>query len=100
MRSPGLAAVLSLIVPGVGQFYNGRVLAGILWLVITPGLWLGTGGCSAGSRTSSRPTSRTGTRVSTGCGSERPVVGSVHPIVASFQPGEDWRWCYEDEALV
>jgi len=28
----------------VGQFYNGRILAGILWLVITPGLWIGTGG--------------------------------------------------------
>lgn len=44
MRSPGLAAILSLIVPGVGQFYNGRILAGILWLIITPGLWIGTGG--------------------------------------------------------
>ena len=20
-----------------------------------------------------------------------------HPIVASFEPGEDWCWCYEDE---
>jgi len=19
-----------------------------------------------------------------------------HPIVASFEPGEDWRWCYVD----
>jgi TM2 domain-containing membrane protein YozV len=28
----------------VGQFYNGRILAGILWLIITPGLWIGTGG--------------------------------------------------------
>ncbi len=44
MRDPALAAVLSAIVPGVGQFYNGRVLAGILWLIITPGLWIGTGG--------------------------------------------------------
>jgi TM2 domain-containing membrane protein YozV len=44
MRDPGLAAVLSAIIPGVGQFYNGRVLAGILWLIITPGLWIGTGG--------------------------------------------------------
>jgi len=25
---------------------------------------------------------------------------SGHPIVASFQPGEDWRWCYVDEVLV
>ncbi len=44
MRNPGLAAVLSLIVPGVGQFYNGRILAGVLWLVLTPGFWIGTGG--------------------------------------------------------
>ena len=44
MRNPGTAAVLSLIVPGVGQFYNGRFLAGILWLIITPGFWIGTGG--------------------------------------------------------
>jgi len=20
-----------------------------------------------------------------------------HPIVQSFEPGEDWRWCYADE---
>jgi TM2 domain-containing membrane protein YozV len=35
---------MSAIIPGVGQFYNGRILAGILWLIITPGLWIGTGG--------------------------------------------------------
>jgi hypothetical protein len=29
MRDPGLAAVLSAVIPGVGQFYNGRILAGI-----------------------------------------------------------------------
>ena len=44
MREPGVAAVLSAIIPGVGQFYNARFLAGILWLIITPGLWIGTGG--------------------------------------------------------
>jgi len=44
MRDPGLAAVFSLIVPGVGQFYNGRILAGVLWLILTPGFWIGTGG--------------------------------------------------------
>jgi TM2 domain-containing membrane protein YozV len=44
MRDSRLAAVLSLIVPGVGQFYNGRILAGILWLILTPGFWIGTGG--------------------------------------------------------
>jgi uncharacterized UBP type Zn finger protein len=25
---------------------------------------------------------------------------SDHPIVQSFQPGEDWRWCYVDETYV
>ena len=44
MRNAEVAALLSLIIPGVGQLYNGRVLAGILWLIITPGLWIGTGG--------------------------------------------------------
>ncbi len=44
MRDPGLAAVLSAIIHGVGQFYNGCILAGILWLIITPRLWIGTGG--------------------------------------------------------
>lgn len=23
-----------------------------------------------------------------------------HPIVQSIEPGEDWRWCYVDEAIV
>jgi len=22
-----------------------------------------------------------------------------HPVIRSFQPGEDWRWCYVDQAL-
>ncbi len=44
MRDPRLAAILSLLIPGVGQLYNGRILAGILWLIITPGLWIGSGG--------------------------------------------------------
>ena len=44
MRNPELAAVLSLRFPGVGQLYNGRIVRGILWLIITPGFWLGTGG--------------------------------------------------------
>lgn len=44
MRDPYLAGILSFLVPGVGQLYNGRILAGILWLIVTPGMWLGTGG--------------------------------------------------------
>ena len=44
MRNPGTAAVLSAILPGLGQFYNGDFLRGIFWLIITPGMWIGTGG--------------------------------------------------------
>ena len=44
VRNPGLAAVLSLLIPGVGQIYNGDFLRGIFWLIVTPGLWLGSGG--------------------------------------------------------
>jgi TM2 domain-containing membrane protein YozV len=29
------AAVLSLVIPGAGQIYKGRTLAGLLWLVFT-----------------------------------------------------------------
>jgi len=44
MTKAGNAAVMSLIIPGVGQFYNGHFLRGIFWLIVTPGLWIGTGG--------------------------------------------------------
>jgi TM2 domain-containing membrane protein YozV len=36
---PGVAAVLSFFIPGVGQIYNGAFLRGIFWLIITPGIW-------------------------------------------------------------
>jgi TM2 domain-containing membrane protein YozV len=36
--------VLSLILPGVGQIYNGEFWRGIFWLIITPGFWIGSGG--------------------------------------------------------
>jgi TM2 domain-containing membrane protein YozV len=44
MSNRGVAAVLSLVIPGVGQIYNGDFLRGIFWLIITPGFWIGTGG--------------------------------------------------------
>jgi TM2 domain-containing membrane protein YozV len=44
MREPGLAAILSLVLPGAGQIYNGDILRGIFWLIVTPGLWIGSGG--------------------------------------------------------
>jgi uncharacterized UBP type Zn finger protein len=24
---------------------------------------------------------------------------TTHPVVASFQPGENWKWCYVDETM-
>lgn len=44
MTQPGTAAILSLVVPGAGQIYNGDFLRGIFWLIVTPGLWIGSGG--------------------------------------------------------
>jgi TM2 domain-containing membrane protein YozV len=44
MRNPGVAAVLSFFIPGVGQIYNGKILRGIFWLIVTPGLWITSGG--------------------------------------------------------
>lgn len=26
--------------------------------------------------------------------------GSGHPIIQSFEPGENWRWCWIDETYV
>lgn len=43
-KDPGLASVFSLVVPGVGQVYNGEFLRALFWFVVTPGLWIGTGG--------------------------------------------------------
>jgi len=25
---------------------------------------------------------------------------AAHPVIASLEPGEDWRWCYADEVFV
>jgi TM2 domain-containing membrane protein YozV len=44
MKEPGVAAVLSFFIPGVGQIYNGDFLRGLFWLIVTPGMWIGTGG--------------------------------------------------------
>ena len=44
MKNPGTAAILSFILPGAGQIYNGTFWRALFWLIFTPGLWLGTGG--------------------------------------------------------
>jgi hypothetical protein len=38
--SPGVAAVLSVLVPGLGQVYNGRLIPGAFWFLATGfGYW-------------------------------------------------------------
>jgi TM2 domain-containing membrane protein YozV len=44
VSNPGIAAVLSFVIPGLGQFYNGTFWRGIFWLIVTPGLWIGSAG--------------------------------------------------------
>ncbi len=44
MSRADTAALLSFIVPGFGQIYNGDWLRGIFWLIVTPGFWIGSGG--------------------------------------------------------
>jgi TM2 domain-containing membrane protein YozV len=44
VKNPGTAAVLSFLLPGLGQIYNGDFLRALFWLILTPGLWIGTGG--------------------------------------------------------
>jgi TM2 domain-containing membrane protein YozV len=44
MSHPGTAAVLSAVLPGLGQIYNGQILRAVIWFIITPGLWIGSGG--------------------------------------------------------
>ena len=39
--NPGIAAVLSVLMPGLGQVYCGRLLAGAIWFLATAaGYWL------------------------------------------------------------
>ena len=33
--SPGVAAVLSVVLPGLGQLYTGRLMAGAIWCLAT-----------------------------------------------------------------
>ncbi len=43
--APGTAALWSLLLPGAGQMYTGHFIWAIFWFIITPGLWIGSGGC-------------------------------------------------------
>jgi len=43
-KAPVLAGILSLLIPGIGQIYNGQWLWGIFWLIATGVSWIGTVG--------------------------------------------------------
>jgi hypothetical protein len=49
LSNAGVAAILSLVVPGVGQIYNGDFIRGAFWLVATPGFWIGSCGVVGGA---------------------------------------------------
>ena len=40
MKSPGLAALIALVIPGAGHIYDGRIGEGILFLFISFVLWI------------------------------------------------------------
>lgn len=44
MNQPGIAAVLSFLLPGLGQIYNGDFLRAIFWLVVAGVVWFVTFG--------------------------------------------------------
>lgn len=44
MRDPFIAGLLSLLVPGLGQIYNGQIIIGLIWLVLTGVSWIGSAG--------------------------------------------------------
>lgn len=40
LKSPGLAAVLSLIIPGLGQIYNGEIGKGLAMVIVSIIMWV------------------------------------------------------------
>ncbi len=42
MNQSGIAAVLSFLIPGLGQIYNGDFLRAIFWFVVSATVWLVT----------------------------------------------------------
>jgi TM2 domain-containing membrane protein YozV len=44
MRNAGTAAILSFIIPGLGQLYNGKFLRAIIWFIVGGGTWIFTAG--------------------------------------------------------
>jgi len=49
MSNAGAAAILSFVLPGCGQLYNGDFCRGAFWLLVTPGLWFSSAGVVGGA---------------------------------------------------
>ena len=46
--NPGIAAVLSVVIPGLGQVYNGHLAAGLVWFLAASASYPT---CAPGSKT-------------------------------------------------
>lgn len=44
MRNPVIAGVLSFLIPGLGQLYNGQFFWALLWFLLFGVSWIGTAG--------------------------------------------------------
>ncbi|HEY6461030.1 MAG TPA: DUF5683 domain-containing protein [Polyangiaceae bacterium] len=44
LPNPHVAAVLSFVLPGLGQLYNGKFWRAIFWFLVAGGVWIGTWG--------------------------------------------------------
>lgn len=44
MLDPALAGILSLLIPGLGQIYNGRVVIAVIWMIVFGVSWIGSAG--------------------------------------------------------
>jgi len=94
--NPGVAAVLSLIIPGAGQMYKGQVINGLVWLVfvvigyamfIVPGVFLHFC-CIVGAASESPPAQSPGVVVSHGAVDMAGARGVAAPPVAKVSQSE------------
>ncbi|MDT5158032.1 MAG: hypothetical protein QOC61_1710 [Acidobacteriota bacterium] len=44
MRDPLIAGILSFLIPGLGQIYNGQIFWAVLWFLIFGISWIGSAG--------------------------------------------------------
>ena len=81
----GHASMIRPVVPRTPQGCEECLSAGSSWVHLRLCLTCGHVGCCDSSP---------------GKHASRHAHVVAHPIVQSFEPGEDWRWCYFDETYV